>query len=77
MARRLNKDNVLDNFEKTTGDTFNEDKVNLVLHNTHCYIIGEISNYLSGRSFTTDEAKLGKQITDEAVRMFRLCLLGE
>ena len=48
-----------------------------VLHNTHCYIVGEISNYLLGRGLIANEVELKTYITAEAIRMFRLCLIGE
>lgn len=52
------------------------DKVERVLHNTHCYIIGEISNYLLGRGLIEDEQELRLYITNEAICMFKLCLIG-
>jgi len=47
-----------------------------ILHNVHCYIVGEISNYLLGRGLIENEAELKDYITSEAIRMFRLCLNG-
>jgi AcrR family transcriptional regulator len=58
------------------GEYPGADAVKRVLHNTHCYIVGEISNYLSGRGFIENEVELKAYIAGEAVRMFRLCLLG-
>ena len=54
------------------------DKKNIkrILHNTHCYIIGEISNYLLKRSFTDNETEFRAYIISEAALMFRLCLTG-
>lgn len=54
-----------------------KNSVKQVLHNTHCYIIGEISNYLLGRSFMDSEAELRAYIVNEAVTMFKLCLIGK
>lgn len=54
-----------------------KNSVKQVLHNTHCYIIGEISNYLLGRSFMDIEAELRAYIVNEAVTMFKLCLIGK
>lgn len=48
-----------------------------ILHNTHCYIVGEVSNYLLGRGLIENEAELKDYITREAISMFRLCLIGE
>lgn len=48
-----------------------------VLHNTHCYIVGEISNYLSGRGLIENEVEAKTYIAHEANRMFKLCLIGE
>ncbi|HCC36044.1 MAG TPA: TetR/AcrR family transcriptional regulator [Ruminococcaceae bacterium] len=50
------------------------DTVKRVLHNTHCYIVGEISNYLLGRGLTQNEQELRAYITREAINMFRSCL---
>ncbi len=47
-----------------------------VLHNTHCYIVGEISNYLLGRGLIENDSELKAYITREATCMFRLCLAG-
>lgn len=52
------------------------DTVKRVLHNMHCYIIGEISNFLLKRSFTDNEAEVRAYIIREAVSMFQLCLVG-
>lgn len=47
-----------------------------VLHNTHCYIIGEISNYVFGRGLIQNEVEFKAYITHEATHMFKLCLLN-
>ncbi|MCL1983101.1 MAG: TetR/AcrR family transcriptional regulator [Clostridiales bacterium] len=59
-----------------TGEDPDEEQARRVLHNTHCYIVGEISNYLLGRGLFENEAELKAYITAEAIRMFRLCLAG-
>ncbi len=56
------------------GQYPNEDRTKRVLHNTHCYIVGEISNYFLGRGLIEGEEELKAYITREAVSMFRLCL---
>lgn len=50
------------------------ENISRVLHNTHCYIVGEVSNYLLGRGLIENEAELKVYIAREAVRMFKLCL---
>jgi AcrR family transcriptional regulator len=57
-----------------SGEYPDDGQTKRVLHNTHCYIVGEISNYLMGRGLIDDEAELKAYITAEAIRMFRLCL---
>jgi AcrR family transcriptional regulator len=58
------------------GQYPNADDTKRVLHNTHCYIVGEISNYLLGRGLIENETELKAYITLEAVSMFRLCLVS-
>jgi AcrR family transcriptional regulator len=53
------------------------EKSQRVLHNTHCYIVGEVSNYFLGRGLIESEIELKAYIVNEAIRMFRLCLVGE
>lgn len=48
--------------------------VNRVVHNTHCYIIGEISNYLSGRGLLENEAELRVYIVKEAINILTCCM---
>ena len=63
-------------WEDLAGGTPDADASKRVLHNTHCYIVGEVSNYLLGRGLIENEAELKTYITHEATRMFRLCLSG-
>lgn len=58
------------------GQYPNADAAKRVLHNTHCYIVGEISNFLLGRGLIENESELKAYITREATCMFRLCLAG-
>ncbi|WP_304509549.1 TetR/AcrR family transcriptional regulator [Anaerotignum sp.] len=58
------------------GQYPNADATKRVLHNTHSYIVGEISNYLLGRGWVENEPELKAYIVREAVSMFRLCLTG-
>lgn len=55
----------------------NEENVKNALHITHCYIIGEVSNFLSGRGWLENEAALREHIAHGATRIFSLCLSEE
>jgi AcrR family transcriptional regulator len=74
--RELNK-NIAEIWKELSGEYPDAARTKRVLHNTHCYIVGEISNYLLGRGLIENEAELKAYITREAIRMFRLCLVGE
>lgn len=60
-----------------TGEYPDTDQTSRVLHNTHCYIVGEVSNYLLGRGLIENETELKTYITLEAVRIFKLCLVSK
>lgn len=45
-----------------------------VMHTTHCYIIGEISNHISGRGLIDSEKKFREHTAKEAMRVFTLCM---
>jgi AcrR family transcriptional regulator len=64
-------------WKELSGEYPNADTTRRVFHNTHCYIVGEISNYLLGRGLIENEAELKAYIIHEAIRMFKLCLIGE
>ncbi len=51
--------------------------VNRVVHNTHCYIIGEVSNYISGRGLIDNEAELREYIINEAINILTCCIRKE
>lgn len=51
--------------------------VNRVVHNTHCYIIGEVSNYISGRGLIENEVELREYILKEAINLFTCCMRKE
>jgi len=57
-----------------SGDHADEEQVRQVLHNTRCYIAGEISNYLSGRSEIQSEEMLKAHVSYEALNLFLTCL---
>lgn len=51
--------------------------VNRVVHNTHCYMIGEVSNYISGRGLIENEAELREYIVKESINMMTCCMRKE
>lgn len=51
--------------------------VNRVVHNTHCYIIGEVSNYISGRGLIENKAELREYIVKEAINLLTCCIRKE
>ncbi len=67
---------ISDIWNELYGEYPERDLAERILHNTHCYIVGEISNYLLGRGLIKDEKQLRSYIVQEAICMFRLCLLG-
>jgi AcrR family transcriptional regulator len=67
---------IADIWKELSGEYPNAETTKRVLHNTHCYIVGEISNYLLGRGLIKNESELKAYITREAACMFRLCLAG-
>ena len=44
------------------------------MHTTHCYIIGEVSNYISGRGLIDSEITFKEHTAGEAMRVFTLCM---
>lgn len=75
-ANKMVDDCVSDIWNELYGKYPDRDTVKRVLHNTHCYIVGEVSNYLLGRGLIQDEKCLRSYVADEAINMFKLCLLG-
>lgn len=73
-TNKMLNQHIADIWKELYGQYPNADTTKRVLHNTHCYIVGEISNYLLGRGLIENEAELKAYITREAVNMFRLCL---
>jgi AcrR family transcriptional regulator len=61
-------------WKELSGVIPDADAIKRVLHNTHCYIVGEVSNYLSGRGLIENEAELKSHIIREAINIFKLCL---
>lgn len=74
--KTLNK-RISEIWKELYGEYPHIDTTKRVLHNIHCYIVGEISNYILGRGLIANETELRAYITHEAICMFKLCLLGE
>lgn len=55
----------------------NHERIHAVLHDVHCYIIGEVSNFINGRGLIQDKELLKKHIEDTAVTFFELSLRGD
>ncbi|WP_018752461.1 TetR/AcrR family transcriptional regulator [Paenibacillus sanguinis] len=51
--------------------------IHRVLHDVHCYIIGEVSNYINGRGLIQDEILLKQHIAETSVTFFTLHLRKE
>ena len=60
--------------EELSGSNIDTRQTEQVLHNTRCYIAGEISSYLSGRGEKKSEEALKAHISYEALNMFLTCL---
>lgn len=52
-------------------------RINRVMHTSHCYMIGELSNYISGRGLINNDAEFIKHTSGEAMRVFTLCMREE
>ncbi len=76
-ANKLLNKYLLEIWQELTGDFADLKQMSRVLHNTHCYIIGEISNYIKGRGLIEDEETLKTYIAHESLNMFRVCLLAK
>lgn len=64
-------------WEGTCHEVLDREKIYWVLHNIHCYIIGEVSNYFNGRRLISSEEELKNHIANTALMMFTLCLREE
>ncbi|MBV7271490.1 TetR/AcrR family transcriptional regulator [Clostridium sp. PL3] len=54
-----------------------KEKIMRIFHNVHCYIVGELSNFINGRQFYQDEISLRKYVPETATTIFKLCLKDE
>ncbi len=78
IAARKELDNyILNIWEDLTGNKPDGDKVSIVVHNTHCYIVGEVSNYISGRSLIENQIEFKDYVVNQAIKILTLCLKEE
>lgn len=54
-----------------------QERIHGVLYDVHCYIVGEVSNFINGRGLIQDKELLKKHIAETAVTFFTLSLKGE
>lgn len=54
-----------------------KERIHCVLHDVHCYIVGEVSNFINGRGLIEDSKMLKRHIAETAVTFFTLALRGE
>lgn len=64
-------------WEEIMGVTPDSKTVDQVVHTTHCYIIGEVSNYISGRALISNEADLKEYIVKEGINILKLYMEKE
>lgn len=65
---------IADIWQELYGIVPDNARIGRVLHNTHCYIVGEISDRISGRGLIENEVELKEYIVGEAVNIMTLCL---
>lgn len=65
---------ILSIWQELNGAAPDDAVVNRVVHNIHCYIIGEVSNYISGRGLIKNEAELRKYIVNESINIMNCCM---
>lgn len=53
------------------------ERIHSVLHDVHCYIVGEVSNFINGRGLIEDSELLKSHIAETALNFFTLALRGE
>ncbi|MCI1998895.1 MAG: TetR/AcrR family transcriptional regulator [Clostridia bacterium] len=81
IATKMTKDELdkymIDIWEELSGYKSNNKKVSETVHNVHCYIIGEVSNYISGRGLIKNTAEFKNYVVDNAIRLLTLSLQEE
>ena len=64
-------------WRELTGRPADAEKLEETVHFVHCYLIGEISNYISGRRVIEDEEEFCQSVVRQAVRSTALLLREE
>lgn len=54
-----------------------KERIHSVLHDVHCYVVGEVSNFINGRGLIEDSEMLKGHIAETAVAFFTLALREE
>ncbi|MGX9754870.1 TetR/AcrR family transcriptional regulator [Clostridioides difficile] len=67
-------DTLINIWNKIYNTTPRKEDAYAILHNTHCYIIGEVSNYINNRAIIEDINMLKKYILKESITIFTLGL---
>lgn len=75
-ANKMLNNYIADVWNELYGEYPARDLIKRVMHNTHCYIIGEISNHILGRGLIENETEFRTYITREAINIFKLCILN-
>lgn len=65
---------IIEIWEELYGVSPDKEIVRHILHNTHCYIVGEVSNYIAGRGLIENELELKNYVVKEAINILTLCL---
>jgi hypothetical protein len=68
---------VIDIWNELYGFKTDNKKVSDAVHNVHCYIIGEVSNYIAGRGLIENEAEFKNHVVCNAIRLLTLSLREE
>lgn len=61
-------------WQELYGGHPDNERVGRVLHNAHCYIVGEVSNHISGRRIIDNEDELKEYIAVQAADIMTLCI---
>ena len=76
LGERMNRA-VAQIWRELTGHPADAEKLEETVHFVHCYLIGEISNYISGRRVIEDEKEFCQSVVRQAVRSTALLLREE
>lgn len=74
MANQILNKHLSDIWKDVSGENLDTNAVKRTLHNVHCYIVGEVSNYILGRGLIQNEEELKRYVSHEAIRIFKLCI---